>query len=96
MAADNATLSDALTVINQAIDGVSDIRTRIGAARASLENVNARHDEFMLFAEKTISELENTDITRTITEMNADQVAVEASYAVLARLSNLNLAQFLR
>lgn len=93
---DNATLSDALAVINQAIDGVSDIRTRIGAARASLENVNARHDEFMLFAEKTISELENTDITRTITEMNADQVAVEASYAVLARLSNLNLAQFLR
>lgn len=93
---DRATLDDALRVINQAIDGVSDTRTQIGASRSALENVNVRLDEFLLFSEKTISDLENTDITSVITQMNTDQVAVEASFAVISRLADLTLTRFLR
>lgn len=93
---DRATLDEALRVIDQAIDGVSDIRTQIGASRAALENVNLRLNEFMLFSEQTLSELENTDITSVITRMNSDQVAVEASFAVISRLADLTLTRFLR
>lgn len=93
---DRATLDDALRVIDQAIDGVSDIRTQIGASRAALENVNGRLDDFLLFSEQTISDLENTDITEVITRMNSDQVAVEASFAVISRLADLTLTRFLR
>lgn len=93
---DRATMEDALSVISGAIDDVSDIRTKIGASRAALENVNRRLDEFQLYSEKTISDLENCDITKTITEMNADQVAVEAAFTTLARLSQLSLTKFLR
>lgn len=93
---DRATLDEALRVVNQAIDGVSDIRTRIGASRAALENVNSRLDDFLLFTEQTISDLENTDITEVITTMNSDQVAVEASFAVISRLADLTLTRFLR
>lgn len=93
---DRATLEDALSVINEAVDGVSDIRTRIGASRAAIENVNTRLADFQLYSEETIGELENTDITEVITNMNSDQVAVEASFAVISRLSNLNLVRFLR
>lgn len=93
---DRATLDDALRVIDQAIDGVSNIRTQIGASRAALENVNSRLNEFLLFSEQTLSELENTDITEVITRMNSDQVAVEASFAVISRLADLTLTRFLR
>lgn len=93
---DRATLDEALRVINQAIDGVSDIRTQIGASRAALENVNARLGDFLTFTEQTISDLENTDVTEVITNMNSDQVGLEASYAIISRLSNLSLTQFLR
>jgi len=93
---DRATLDDALNVIDQAIDGVSNIRTQIGASRAALENVNSRLDDFLLFTEQTISDLENTDITEVITNMNSDQVAVEASFAVISRLADLTLTRFLR
>lgn len=93
---DRATLEEALRVVGQAIDGVSDIRTQIGASRAALENVNKRLDEFLLFSEQTISDLENTDITEVITQMNSDQVAVEASFAVISRLADLTLTRFLR
>jgi len=93
---DRATLDEALRVIGQAIDGVSNIRTQIGASRAALENVNSRLDDFLLFTEQTISDLENTDITEVITNMNSNQVAVEASFAVISRLADLTLARFLR
>ena len=93
---DRATLDEALRVIDQAIDGVSDIRTQIGASRAALENVNSRLDDFLLFTEQTISDLENTDITKVIINMNSDQVAVEASFAVISRLADLTLTRFLR
>ena len=93
---DRATLDEALRVIDQAIDGVSDIRTQIGASRAVLENVNSRLDDFLLFTEQTISDLENTDITKVIINMNSDQVAVEASFAVISRLADLTLTRFLR
>ncbi len=93
---DRDTLNEALRVIDQAIDGVSDIRTKIGTARAALENVNSRLDDFLLFAERTISDLENTDITEVITAMNSDQIAVEASFTIISRLADLTLARFLR
>ena len=63
---------------------------------AALENVNSRLDDFLLFTEQTISDLENTDITKVITNMNSDQVAVEASFAIIARLADLTLTRFLR
>lgn len=93
---DRATMEEALRVTAQAIDSVSNTRTQIGASRKALENANTRHDEFLLFAEKTISDLENADITKVITQMNADQVILEASFATLGRLSQLTLTNFLR
>jgi flagellar hook-associated protein 3 FlgL len=93
---DRATLDEALRVMDQAIDGISDIRTQIGASRAALENVNSRLNDFLLFTEQTISDLENTDITEVITTMNSDQVAVEASFAIISRLADLTLTRFLR
>lgn len=93
---DRDTMEDALRVITEAIDSVSNIRTQIGASRKALENANTRHNEFLLFAEKTISDLENADITRVITEMNANQVILEASFSIIGRLSRLTLTNFLR
>jgi flagellar hook-associated protein 3 FlgL len=93
---DRDAMEHALDIVNAAITDVSDIRTRVGAARSALENVNQRHQDFLLFAEKTISDIENVDVTQVITQMNADQVAVEASFTVIARLAQLNLSSYLR
>lgn len=89
-------MEDALKVAGEAIDSMADVRTRIGATRATLERVNRSHEDFMLYSEKTISDIENVDITETITRMNADQTSVEASFMTIARLSQLNLTKYLR
>ena len=93
---ERTTMEHSLAVVSDAISDVSDIRTGIGASRAALENVNKRLDEFTLYSEGTISDLENVDITEVITRMNSDQVAMEAAFTTLARLSDLSLTRFLR
>lgn len=90
------TMDDALKVVNQAIDSMADVRTRIGTVRATLSRINQMHEDFQLFTAKTISDIENVDITRVITNMAADQTAVEASFMTIARLSRLSLTNFLR
>lgn len=92
---DRATLEDALKVVNQAVDSIPDLRTRIGTARATIGDVNQNHSDFLMFLEKTIGDLENADITEVITRMNVDQVMVEASIMTLARLSQISLVRFL-
>ena len=73
-----------------------DLEIEAGHSDAMHENVNGRLNEFQLFSEQTISDLENADITAIITNMNSDQIAVEASFAVISRLAGLNLSRFLR
>lgn len=90
------TMDDALKVVNQAIDSMADVRTRIGTVRATLARINQMHEDFQLFTAKTISDIENVDITKVITNMAADQTAVEASFMTIARLSRLSLTNFLR
>ncbi len=92
---DRATLEDALKVVNEAVDTIPDLRTRIGTARATIADVNMKHSDFLLFSEKTIGDMENADITEVITQMNADQLTVEASVMALARLSQISLVRFL-
>lgn len=93
---DKATMQDALGIVTQALNDVSDIRTKIGAARSALQNVNSRLDQYQLYSEKTISDLQNVDITETITRMNQDQTAIQASFMTLSRLSQLTLTNFLK
>lgn len=46
---DRATIEDALKVVNQAVDSIPDLRTRIGTARATISDINQNHADFLLF-----------------------------------------------
>lgn len=93
---DTTMLNHALEVVNSAIANVTDIRTQIGNARSSLSEIDQSHQDFLLFAEETIGELENTDIALAITRLNETQVSLEASFMALSRLSQMTLVQFIR
>jgi flagellar hook-associated protein 3 FlgL len=92
---DDLRLNEALRVVNLALNDLPDIRTTIGAARATLERANTALGEGMLYAEQTIGELENTDLTRAITLVTGDQSALEASFAAFAQLQSVSLLNFL-
>ncbi len=88
-------INEALRVAEQAIENLPTILSKIGASRASLDGANKSHDERMLYAQETISDIENVDITKAITLISADQITLEASFATLAQISRVSLLDFL-
>lgn len=93
---DTARLSEALDVVNQAIQDIPQTIAKIGAARAGLDTANAAHDEALLYIEQNINGIANVDVTEAITRLSADQTNLQASYATIAQLGNISLLDFLR
>ena len=92
---DRIRLEEALRVANLALDNVPLIISRIGGARRTLDEISVKHNDFQLFTEEAIGEIENVDVVKAMTQLTEDQVTLEASYMTVARLATLSLAQFL-
>jgi len=93
---DRATLESALGLAIEAIQEIPDIRSRIGSDRLTLEQTKGRHQDFIVFTNEAINQIETVDVAAAVARMSIDQVQLEASYMLTARLSQLSLANFLR
>jgi len=92
---DRNRLEESLRVVKQAIQDIPTITSQIGSAQAAIQNIQSKHTDFKQFADKAIGDIANVDVTQAVTRLSEDQVTLEASYQVIARLSQLNLSQFL-
>ena len=93
---DTTTLNSALTLVLEAIAELPDIRSSIGSDRSILEQTKSRHSDFLISTTEAISNIENVDIVAVVTRIAAQQVQLEASYTLTARLGQLSLVNFLR
>jgi flagellar hook-associated protein 3 FlgL len=79
-----------------AIAQLADTRANLGSTRAVLETTRARLEETRINVEQGITEIEQVDLARAMTELSSHQNALESSYAVTARMARLSLLNFLR
>jgi flagellar hook-associated protein 3 FlgL len=93
---DYARGTEALSVADQALEELTVLMSKVGAARNTLEKVSDRHADYLVYLDQAVSEIEATDVPEAMTRLSQDTVALQASYAVLSRLANLSLADFLR
>jgi flagellar hook-associated protein 3 FlgL len=93
---DTARLDEALRVINQAIDDLPAIRSRIGVTISMLEDVNGKHDDFQIFTEKSIIDIGQVDVAAAMTRLASEQTLLEASYLTVSRLFAVSLVTYLR
>ena len=93
---DRATLDSALGLVIEALNEIPDIRSRIGSDLMALEQMKTRHQDFTVFTNESISQIENVDVAAAVSRLSIDQTFLEASYMLTARLSQLSLANFLR
>jgi len=89
-------LETAIDLANQALRELSSYRTELGSNMKTLGAIQTRHEDFMVYAEGIISDVENVDVTLAITQLAQQQTTLEASYTVLARISQLNLTNYLK
>ncbi len=101
-AAEKQVLNDAITLLTEATENNGAQKTIGGFAAdvaldlRSIDIQKDRHEEFINFATDSISDIENVDPAETLSLLNFQQVQLEASFQIVARLGSLSLANFLR
>lgn len=95
-ALDTARAQEALRLAGEAVTELPDLIGKIGSTRATLASINASHTDVQLYTEQNINDIEVADMTKLMTRMAELSSTLEASFAVLARIRQLSLADYLR
>lgn len=86
-------LSTALNGLDSALTNVLRVRASVGARLRELESTDGTHDESALQYKTTISDLQDLDYTKAITDLTRTQTSLEAaqkSYVAVQQLSLFN------
>ena len=85
----------ALTDIAAVTDRLSEVRSQVGAKLNLSENQKKSNDEFVFFADQSISEIEDLDIVSAISELVKRQISVEAAQRSIVQIQRLSLFDFI-
>ncbi len=89
-------ISEALGLVNQAVDDIATRRTDISSKATLIEaQIRNNNDEVGLLQD-IISSLEDTDLAEASVRLTQFETQLEASYATTARVLRLNLHDFIR
>lgn len=100
-AADKAMLNDAITALTEATEDngtdktIAELTADVVLDIRMLDSQKDKHEHFINFASESISDIENVDTAEAVTFLNFQQVQLEASYQLIARIGSLSLARFL-
>lgn len=90
----NGAVSNALS--EGAIKRLADTHADIGSSQDILQRVRERLEDTRLNVEQGITDIENVDVAKAMTELSGHRTTLESSYAVTARMSQLSLLNFIR
>ena len=84
-----------VTRLNAIIDDIDAVRSTNGVSMRTLENAQARLERDKFFMIKFTADIEDADMGVAISRLAQDEVALEASFHMLAQLSRLTLMDFI-
>lgn len=93
---DRDRLNDALDLVNQAIQDIPNITSRIASAQTALDSVTTENDDLKVYLNQSVTDITGIDVTEVMTRLTQDQTLLQASYMTISTLSQLNLASYLR
>lgn len=88
-------INDLGTMINNAIDGLDQIRYALESDRARLSEIKTSHTYDIENLKNTIGDVEDVDTTEVAMALSFQQIQLEASFRITAAISELSLAKFL-
>jgi flagellar hook-associated protein 3 FlgL len=93
---DRDRLNNALDLVNQAIQEIPDVTSRIGSAQNVLDKVTTDNDDLKVYLKQSVTDITGVDVPEVMTRLTQDQTLLQASYMTISSLSQLNLASYLR
>ncbi len=100
--AEKQVLNDAITLLTEATEDngtqktIGELAADVALDLRTIDIQKDRHNEFINFATDSIADIENVDPAETLTLLNFQQVQLEASFQIVARLGQLTLSNFIR
>lgn len=95
-AAQKAAMEKAVGQINEGMKTLRAHHAETGRRQAQVESLTERASERALILHKLVSQNEDADMAEVASTLVQRQSALEASYTVFSRLSNLSLVNFLK
>lgn len=93
---DVANVTQAQTLLNNAVTQVQQLTAQIGMNQSELNNALTAHQQSLTLAQSSIANIENVNPATAITQLDALQTQLEASYQTVNVLQNLSLANYLK
>jgi flagellar hook-associated protein 3 FlgL len=93
---DASTIKRAVGEVGTLQQGLSDSLANIGAATNKIDNQASLAEENVLRMKATLSQVEDTDYTKAIADMNKDMLALQAAQSSFAKISQLNLFDYIK
>ena len=93
--ADEDAMAEAFDLVNEALDSLLATQTRLSAASTDLDWEMDVQMEAQVRLEAFISEIKQVDVAEAVTRMETLQTQLEASYAAISRINDMNLFDYL-
>jgi flagellar hook-associated protein 3 FlgL len=93
---DEAALTEAMTLIEDAVAGIADLQTQVSLTQDELEAVVDMHTDFQLTAEGIVTDLSEVDLAEAMVNLETLSVQLEASYSVAGQIVDMSLFEYLR
>lgn len=93
---DAPALQRAVGEVGSLQESLSGSLAAIGASMNTIDNQTALAEETLLRLKSTLSKVEDVDYSEAITRMNKDMLALEAAQSSFAKISQLNLFDYIR
>jgi flagellar hook-associated protein 3 FlgL len=88
-------LADALVSLDAASESLSVAHGQLGARLNVIETAQNSNEDWKLLNQTTLSDLEDVDYTEVISRFSLETVALQAAQQSYARISSMNLFQYL-
>lgn len=88
-------IDSAIDLLNQAQTEISGLIGEVGGQQSSFDLLSARHENTNLFLTEQVDEIEKVDIAEAMSRFTQEQTTLEASLAVINRVNQLSLLDFL-
>lgn len=91
----SASVSAMLTPLDDAAEQVRTQLSTLGNISARMDDMISMHENSLLLVESTLSRNQDADLTEVLSEIAKMELALEATLQVTARVSSLNLMDYL-
>ena len=85
---------DLLSAFDKGVNTISQHRSRIGSQEKALESIRVQHESFKVSYNKLVSDLEDADLPKSITNLEKSKLAYEATMASFNQNKDLSLLKY--